>query len=248
MDFDEVRLFFVFELYASRPVRLVANDEIEFRQAEFLLGVRYRLNGLIGRKDHSHAKVGIRIDLGRQRPGVGSRRIGKVVNIDVTEIIAVSPLAYLDVGADGEATKRRLGIYRPFANGLRHKSQRRHKIEHHFADARVILGDLEASKGLARSTRHDQFAAISSAKALLNGSQSLLLVRPKFFLFGKDDLRILDIRGPVDRALLNVGETDALRVDTLVAQRPFGVFTPIRIGSVDDQAFGERLFARGREE
>ena len=124
MDANEVALVFAFQRRTGRAMGFVADDEIELGEAMLLLGVRDHLNRLVGGKHHRHLVRGLRLRLGGELGRIGGGRVGEVMDIDITDVVAaLVALPYLRIRAHRERPQRRGSVERPFAHRLAHQRQ-----------------------------------------------------------------------------------------------------------------------------
>ena len=231
--------------HARGAVGLVADDQVEGRQAVLALGVDQHLDGVVGREDHRHPLGALRARLPRQGPGVGGRREGQLMALQLDRVAA--DLAHLRVGAHREGPDRLLGLVGPSGDRLRHQRQGGHHQQRPAACARHALGDEQAGKGLPRAAGHDQLAPVRGLQALEHVLHGLVLVGPGAHLPAMADMARADELGPFDGACLQGVQPDVLHRRVLAAQ---GVLRrPVQPGAgLDQHAPDKALLGRFDQE
>ena len=244
VDPGEVRFVRVGERDARRPVRLVADHEVEAAEAGLLRGRDHR-DRLIGREDDPHL-LGLRpLRVLQQLLRVGGRGQEQVVR---REVLALAPPAGLLVGAHCEREQRNAGIRGPFLEGLGQQGDRREEDQHGPPCADQLLGDAEARVGLTGPTGHDQLAAVDLLEAVENGRDRVALVGEGRLarLAAESRLRFVPAR-PVDARRFQLAERDLDRRLVLAFDGPLEVPGPA-VRRRDDHPLSEGRLARAGEE
>ena len=229
---------------AGRPVRLVAEHEVEGRRA-FVLRAPHDVERVVGAEDHGH---GVLSRLA-QCPG-NRRRVCGDGELELLErgVLVVAPGA--GIGADADIAVRDRALRRPLPHRLLKQRDRRHHIQHPAVDTGNGLRDAQRGEGLARPARHDQLAVVMGLEAGGHVVVCGLLMGPEAERFAPEGqvfgLTVDRIR-PVEGSAREVGEAQhgarrLQRNDGLA-----GVGAP-RVAGVDHDARGERIARRGGDE
>ncbi|MNF70985.1 hypothetical protein D3C84_529200 [compost metagenome] len=121
MDAHEGAFVIVVKGCAGGTVCFVADHQVERRQVVIVLGAADHVDGVIGGEDHAHV-IGIVAfeHFCCEAIRLGGSRVAQLVGEDLNGIlIGLALLAYVAVGADGEAVERGFAFLRPFGEGLR---------------------------------------------------------------------------------------------------------------------------------
>ena len=184
-------------------MRFVTENNVECRRS-VVLCVFHDTERVVGAKDHRHRVQTRSPERLGDRLRVRGDRDFKLLKRGV---FVVSSGAC--IGADPDIAMRDRPLRRPFPHRLLEQRYRRHQIEHPPPDTRNGFRYAQRCKGLARTARHDQLAAIvifESAghvveRGLLMGAQAERLVpKGKVFRF------IVDEVGPVERPTSEIAE------------------------------------------
>ena len=231
-------------LDAGGPMGFVAEDEIEFRRA-VLLRTRHDGERVIGAEDHGHhVSPGIPQRLGNRCRIRGDRDFKF---LDRCVLVIASGAR---IGANADIAMRNRLLHRPFPHRLGKQRYRRNEIQHTAPDARDRFRQAQRGKGLARTTGHDQLAAIVIFEAAGNIVERGLLMRPQTVRFMSEGQRfrlVADQIGPVEGRAEQIAEAKHRacrpeREDGLDRVRP-----PL-VAGVDDDPCGERIASRRGDE
>ena len=246
MDLNEVRVFASLRRDARRAVGLVANDQVELREAE-PLRLNHDVDRLIGREQNGHpvgrgfAAVHPREEL----LAIRCRWFGQIDGGLVLSVVVCPSSSDPDIGTDRERPDADLGLRHPLPQALRQELNAWHKEEHSPPTAHLLLGDLQAREGLAGTAGHDQLSAIVLGEALDHIRECVTLMRSELLGSGIANLlRSFDPPvGPIDCWVIEPGNVDALN---LPLQRMLSVSTP-PIGGIEDVAIRELVIGPIRD-
>ncbi|CAB4702409.1 unannotated protein [freshwater metagenome] len=148
------------------------------------------------------------------------------------------------IRADSDHRERGLCLGKPLVHRLLQQKKRREQGKHQVGTA--LLNDLQARQRLARTTCHDQLAALGTLEARDHITDGLNLVRPERLTV--NDLALLAVEEllPVHPALLKTIATDisTIRVSLEHRQR----IAAQRVSRGDKQPKRELRPGRGRDE
>ena len=105
MDLDEMTFVFAAKCDARGAVRLVADDEVEVRQAVPLLSTVDDVDGVVGAENHAHVRGVVPLcHLDGQAAWFGCGGIAQFVGERLDAVVVfLALLADIAVGANGEA-------------------------------------------------------------------------------------------------------------------------------------------------
>ena len=245
----ERRFLFVVEGGSGGAMGFVADDKIEFREAEFLLSFMDDFNGVIGGKDDAHVP-GV-VPLGHlfcQPLRVRGRRITKFVDEGLDHIVVrLALLADFGVRADRETVQRRFALLSPFGQRLGQQREAGDQEQNSFVAAGDFFGDLQRGEGLAGAAGHDQLASVFARQAEENALDRFLLMRARIELGLEDRAGIRLVFRPVNLAGFEIVQVDARDRRLLIEERGFGVLGPL-VGRGDDDSVSEGLLPGSGEE
>lgn len=215
---DERRLIRPGQDDAGRPMRLVADNQVEPPEA-LLLGRRDGVNRLVRGQHDRHARADIDAAHLGDEPRWARRGGQREVVRGQIPVVALGPLlADLRVGADREGPHRDGRLMGPFPQRLRQQRDRRDQEQDTgplpLISLRALplepLGDLQAREGLARAAGHDEPDPVMVREAREHRVECLGLVQAGPLLRVQAQL---DLDGhiagggdaPVDRAGRDVG-------------------------------------------
>ena len=224
-------------IHSSRPMRLVAKNEVEGRRV-FSLRPFDQAERMVRAEDHGQ---GVAMPLPERRRNC--RRVGRNRQFQFLERSVFVVPSSACIGTNSDIAVRYRPVSRPFPHGLDEERDRRHQVEDPAPASGSLLGDAQGSVRLACSTRHDQLAAVMVLEALDDLLKRFLLVRPERVGLGPQR-QIFRFRtgqiGPVEGPLSQVAETQNRAGGLQSINCPDGIRPPLVTG-VDDNARGERI-------
>ena len=137
-------------------VRLITNNQVEFRQPVLCLRLMNDIDGVVGGVDDGHVFC-VMQHAGRliQAFGVGGGRVVQIAGTDDGAVIVFFIFANFAIGADGEIAQRQIGILRPFSKGLGQQRQTGDEKQYALTLAGQMFGNPQRSKRFTRSAGHN---------------------------------------------------------------------------------------------
>ena len=145
-------------------VRLITNNQVEFRQPVLRLCLMNDIDGVVGGVDNGHVFC-VMQHTGRliQAFGVGGGRVVQIAGTDDGTVIVFFIFANFAIGADGEIAQRQIGILRPFSKGLGKQRQAGDEKQYALTLASQMLSNPQRSERFTRSAGHNQLASSFTA-------------------------------------------------------------------------------------
>ena len=199
---------------AGGAVGLVADDEVELRQAH-LLGLVDDVDRLV-RREHDHEAV--RVPPAARRvvlhQAVGMRG-GGVLEAGERHGDGVLLARRLGVGAHHQGRQLRARLGEPFAHRLPDEGNRGSAEQDEPATLQVVLGEAQRHEGLSRAAGHDRLAPVVLGERGLDPLDRLPLVRTRIVGLPLDALDAVDERRPVEARRLHLRRVDQHRARVL---------------------------------
>lgn len=204
MNAHEGAFVIIFKGRASSAVGFVADDQVKCCQAVLMLSTADHVDGVVGGEHHAHMFGIMTLEhFRREAICLGGGWVAEFVGEDLRGIlISLTFLAYIAVGAYGEAVEQSFAFLCPFGKSLRQQRQTGHQEQHTLALAGLLFGNLQAGEGFAGTAGHDQLASLGIFKTGCYGIQCGLLMITQLLARLERNRMLGLVFGPVDLAVL----------------------------------------------